>query len=50
VENVFLKKRKLEGADLEEEPLDLFGEDAVERWLSEKQVEDLIKCTDKFVA
>ncbi len=40
---MFLKKRKLEVADLYEEPLDRFGEDAVEKWFSEKEVEDLIK-------
>lgn len=36
VQNVFLKKRRLEVADLYEEPLDRFGEDAVERWFSEE--------------
>jgi len=43
VQNVFLKKRQLDVADLYEEPLDRFGEDAVERWFTEKQVDELIE-------
>jgi type I restriction enzyme R subunit len=31
---MFLKNRRLEVADLYEEPLDRFGEDALERWFS----------------
>jgi type I restriction enzyme R subunit len=50
VQNVFLKKRRLEVADLYEEPLDRFGEDGVERWFSEEQVNDLIKFTEQFAA
>ena len=50
VQNVFLKKRRLEVADLYEEPLDRFGEDAVERWFSEEQVDELIEFTERFVA
>jgi type I site-specific restriction endonuclease len=34
VQNMFLKNRRLEVADLYEEPLDRFGEDALERWFS----------------
>ena len=47
---MFLKNRRLEVADLYEEPLDRFGEDAVERWFSEEQVDELIEFTDKLVA
>jgi len=50
VQNVFLKKRQLEVSDLYEAPLDRFGEDAVERWFREEQVDDLIKFTEQFAA
>ena len=50
VQNVFLKKRRLEVPDLYEEPLDRFGEDAVERWFTEKEVNELIKFTEQLVA
>jgi type I restriction enzyme R subunit len=50
VQNVFLKNRRLEVADLYEEPLDRFGEDAVERWFSEEQVDELIEFTEKLAA
>ena len=36
VQSVFLKKRWLEVADLYEEPLERFGENAVERWFTEE--------------
>ena len=50
VQNVFLKNRRLEVADLYEEPLDRFGEDAVERWFSEKEVDELIEFTEELAA
>jgi type I restriction enzyme R subunit len=50
VQNVFLKKRRLEVADLYEEPLDRFGEDAVERWFREEQVDELIEFTERLAA
>ncbi|MGL4497731.1 MAG: type I restriction-modification enzyme R subunit C-terminal domain-containing protein, partial [Planktothrix sp.] len=50
VENGFLKKRRLEVADLYEEPLDRFGEDAVERWFSAEQVDELIQFTEQWAA
>ncbi|MEG4489085.1 type I restriction-modification enzyme R subunit C-terminal domain-containing protein [Microcoleus sp. D2_18a_B4] len=50
VQNVFLKKRPFEVADLYEEPLNRFGEDAVELWFTKKQVDDLIKFTAQFAA
>jgi type I restriction enzyme R subunit len=50
VQNVFLKKRRLEVADLYEEPLDRFGEDAVERWFSEEDVDELIEFTGQLAA
>ncbi|MBD2314410.1 DEAD/DEAH box helicase family protein [Desertifilum sp. FACHB-1129] len=50
VQNVFLKNRRLEVADLYEEPLDRFGEDAVERWFTEEEVDELIEFTGQFAA
>jgi type I restriction enzyme R subunit len=50
VQNVFLKNRRLEVADLYEEPLDRFGEDAVERWFSEEEVDELIEFTERLAA
>lgn len=50
VQTVFLQKRKLEVADLYDEPLDRFGEDAVERWFNEEQVYDLMDFVDRFAA
>jgi type I restriction enzyme R subunit len=43
VQNVFLQKRKLEVADLYDPPLTQFGRDAVERWFSEAEVEEMLK-------
>jgi type I restriction enzyme R subunit len=42
VQSVFLQKRHLETADLYEPPLDMFGADAVERWFTEKEVEEVV--------
>jgi type I restriction enzyme R subunit len=50
VQNVFLKNRRLEVADLYEEPLDRFGEDAVERWFTEEEVDKLIEFTEQLAA
>jgi type I restriction enzyme R subunit len=50
VQNVFLKKRRLEVPDLYEEPLDRFGEDAVERWFTQEEVDELIEFTEKLAA
>ncbi|WP_333441880.1 type I restriction-modification enzyme R subunit C-terminal domain-containing protein [Microcoleus sp. herbarium2] len=45
VQNVFLKNRRLEVAELYEEALDMFGEEAVERLFTEEQVDELIELT-----
>ncbi|RJP53898.1 MAG: type I restriction endonuclease [Anaerolineaceae bacterium] len=45
VQSVFLQKRHLETTDLYEPPLDMFGVDAVERWFTEKEVDDIIDFT-----
>ena len=50
VQNVFLKNRRLEVAELYEEPLDRFGEDAVERWFTENEMDELIEFTEQFAA
>jgi type I restriction enzyme R subunit len=50
VQNVFLKKRRLEVPDLYEAPLDRFGEDAVERWFTQVEVDELIEFTEKLAA
>lgn len=47
---MFLKNRRLEVAELYEEPLDRFGEDAVERWFTEDEMDELIEFTEQFAA
>ncbi len=48
VQSVFLQKRHLGRADLYDSPLTSFGEDAVERFFSEEQIEDVIRFADKL--
>ena len=48
VQSVFLQKRHLETADLYEPPLDMFGADAVERWFTEKEVEEIVRFTQQL--
>ena len=48
VQSVFLQKRHLETADLYEPPLDMFGADAVERWFTEKEVEEVVKFANQL--
>jgi len=43
LENVFLQKRRLELADLYGPPLTAFGEDAVDRWFTPDQVQDVLE-------
>ncbi|MEG3901826.1 hypothetical protein QUB19_14685 [Microcoleus sp. B4-C5] len=45
-----MKNRRLEVAELYEEPLDRFGEDAVERWFTEDEMDELIEFTEQFAA
>ncbi|MBL0347271.1 hypothetical protein [Candidatus Villigracilis affinis] len=47
-QSVFSQKRHLETADLYEPPLDMFGTDAVERWFTEKEVEEVVEFTEKL--
>ena len=44
-----LQKRHLEIADLYEPPLDMFGADAVERWFTVKEVEEVVEFVNKLV-
>jgi len=37
-------------ADLYDEPLDRFGEDAVERWFTEQDVQELLALTERLAA
>jgi type I restriction enzyme R subunit len=48
VQSVFLQKRHLETADLYEPPLDMFGADAVERWFTVKEVEEVVKFANRM--
>lgn len=48
VQSVFLQKRKLALADLYAEPLTNFGEDAVDRWFSEKDIQDVLALTKEL--
>ncbi|MBI5942982.1 MAG: DEAD/DEAH box helicase family protein [Chloroflexi bacterium] len=48
VQSVFLQKRHLETADLYEPPLDMFGADAVERWFTEKEVNEVVEFANRM--
>lgn len=50
MQNVFLNNRRLEVAELYEEAWDLFAEDAVERWFTEEQVDELIEFTEQLAS
>lgn len=49
VENVFLQKRHLQRADLYDEPLSRFGDDAVDRWFTPREVEEVLELAQKLV-
>lgn len=42
VQGVFLQRRHLQAADLYESPFDTFGDDAVERWFTDEQVDEMM--------
>jgi type I restriction enzyme R subunit len=48
VQSVFLQKRHLETADLYEPPLDMFGADAVERWFTKNEVNEIVALAHKL--
>lgn len=48
VETVFLQKRRLEVADLYDPPLTNFGQDAVERWFTPSEVNQILELTNSL--
>ncbi len=50
VESVFMRKRRLERADLYGPPLTAFGTGAVERWFSEAQVAEVLALAEELAA
>ena len=50
VQTVFLERRKLEVADLYEEPFTNFGSNAVEKYFTEEEIAGLIDLTNKLAA
>jgi type I restriction enzyme R subunit len=48
VQSVFLQKRRLEVADLYEPPLTSFGADAVDKWFTEKEVDELVSFANQM--
>jgi type I restriction enzyme R subunit len=50
VMTVFLQRRRIEVADLYDEPLDRFGEDAVERLFTEQEITRLLDLTKTLAA
>lgn len=50
VQNVLLQKRCIERADLYDDPLDRFGQDAVERWFTEEEISNLLLLANQLAA
>lgn len=50
VQNVFLQKRKLEEADLYEAPFTNFGNNAVEKYFTQDEIEEMIELTKRLAA
>jgi type I restriction enzyme R subunit len=48
VQSVFLEKHKLVTADLYEPPLTNFGADAVDKWFTENDVEEIVNFTNRL--
>ena len=48
VQSVFLQKRHLEMVDLYEPPLTNFGSDAVDRWFTNDEVEEVLDLTQRL--
>jgi type I restriction enzyme, R subunit len=50
VQNVFMEKRKLARVDLYDPPFSNFGNDAVDRWFTPREVDEVIAFTDSLAA
>jgi len=50
LQNVFLQKRRLKMVDLYERPFTQFGQDAVERLFTSKQIHDILSFTERLAA
>ena len=50
VQNVFVEKRKIERIDLYESPFTNFGVDAVDRWFTPKEVDEVLEFAEKLTA
>ena len=50
VQTVFLQKRKLDEADLYEAPFTNFGSNAVEKYFTQEEIEELMELTKKIAA
>jgi hypothetical protein len=50
VQNVFVQKRKLARVDLYEPPFSNFGNDAVDRWFTPREVDEVLAFTVKLTA
>jgi type I restriction enzyme R subunit len=50
VQSVFLQRRKIEVADLYEEPFSSFGLNAVDKLFTENEVEQLIELVNRLAA
>lgn len=48
VQSAFVQKRRLRLPDLYDAPLDLFGEDAVERWFTPQEIAEMLALTDEL--
>jgi type I restriction enzyme R subunit len=48
VQNVFIEKRKLARVDLYDPPFSNFGNDAVDRWFTPREVDEVIAFTDRL--
>lgn len=46
VQSAFIEKRQMKLPDLYEPPLSRFGDDAVERWFTQKQIETILSLTE----
>lgn len=47
---VLARQRKIELADLYEDPFTAFGQDAVERWFTEDEINQILRFTDQLIA